>query len=324
MRQRQIAICCTEKMYAQRFAEFAGKREDPLFAVHGFSDIGKLGAYLEDHNVEILLLSEKLAAEVQKDQGIVSHAGRIFLLTQEEYVEDAAYPLIYMLRPCRAILRQVEDEFAENSTSSPGHAVRTSGLKHLGVYSPVGRVGKTGFALALGKQLSKKVRTLYLNMEEYSGFAALYPHQGGTLSELMYFIRQGKVDFTTKLEAVAGKIGALDYIPPLRSPAEYADVRKEDWERLLSLIEDESRYDVLVIDLGCLPMGVFDLLESCDFIYTPVAEDEHARAKLLQYKETLRLLGMEGVLERSEFFSMPEGAALTRMIEEEGRRWSGA
>ena len=56
-------------------------------------------------------------------------------------------------------------------------------------------------------------------MEEYSGFAALYPYEDGwTLSELMYFLKQGKKAFACKLEGVIQQIGDLDYIPPLRSP----------------------------------------------------------------------------------------------------------
>ena len=46
-------------------------------------------------------------------------------------------------------------------------------MKRIAVYSPVGRTGKTGFALALGKEIAKKRRTLYLNLEEYSGFAGI-------------------------------------------------------------------------------------------------------------------------------------------------------
>ena len=39
----------------------------------------------------------------------------------------------------------------------------------IGVYSPVHRIGKTGFALKLGEQLGEEQPVLYLNLEEYAG-----------------------------------------------------------------------------------------------------------------------------------------------------------
>lgn len=39
----------------------------------------------------------------------------------------------------------------------------------IGVYSPIHRIGKTKYALELGKELAEKGPVLYLNLEEYAG-----------------------------------------------------------------------------------------------------------------------------------------------------------
>ena len=320
MKGRQMAVCGREKGYAKKFAEFANSRKDSLFAVHGFTDWDELTAYTKEHPVDILLLSEEYRIQISEDKGL----GRVILLTEEEYREDDGYPAIYKFQPCTQILRQVLDIYAEQAPQALGMALRKEGMKRLGIYSPVGRTGKTGFALALGKEVAKRRRTLYLNMEEYSGFAALYPYEDGwTLSELMYFLKQGKKAFACKLEGVIQQIGDLDYIPPLRSPVELRHISREDWEALLDALERESRYEVAVLDLSGAVNGLFELLERCDFIYTHTEEDETARAKLAQYEDTLKLLSLEQVLERTKKLPSADPSSAEFLAKTESRRWSG-
>ena len=186
----------------------------------------------------------------------------------------------------------------------------------------MGRTGKTGFALALGKEIAKKRRTLYLNLEEYSGFAELYPVDGGwTLSELLYFLKQGKSAFGWKLEGMIRSMGEMDYIPPLRSPVEYETVKREDWKQLLELLEKESRYEVVILDLSEAVDGWYELLDACSGIYTPVEPDETAKAKMKQYEETLKLLELEQILERTQKLELSAYDGLELLVKSEGKRW---
>ena len=320
MKGRQMAVCGREKGYAKKFAEFANSRKDSLFAVHGFTDWDELTAYTKEHPVDILLLSEEYRIQISEDKGL----GRVILLTEEEYREDDGYPAIYKFQPCTQILRQVLDIYAEQAPQALGMALRKEGMKRLGIYSPVGRTGKTGFALALGKEVAKRRRTLYLNMEEYSGFAALYPYEDGwTLSELMYFLKQGKKAFACKLEGVIQQIGDLDYIPPLRSPVELRHISREGWGAWVGAVGRGSGYGGVILDLSGMVDGLFELLEECDCVYTPVEEDETARAKVSQYEDTLGLLELEHIMERTKKLCLSGGGGIEFLAKAESRRWSG-
>ena len=222
------------------------------------------------------------------------------------------------------ILKKAFSVYAEENRTGLGLALKLEEMKRIGVFSPIGRVGKTGLALALGKEIARQRRGLYLNMEEYSGFEVLYPlNTAWTLSELMYFLKQGKPAFACKLESIVRQIGGLDYIPPVRSPVELRDIRKEDWELLLETLGRESRYEFVILDFGSSVEGLFELLESCDGIYMPVSRDEAAQAKVRQYEDTLKLLDLEHVLDKTQrFFSWGE-AELEAYGKEEGRRWCG-
>lgn len=319
MKRKQIAVCDEEQEYTKRFAEYAGRNRNPLFAVHGFTGLKELLEDTKEHPADIFLLSKKYAENLKKEEC----PGQIICLSEEEYQEEEPeYPVIYKYQSCPQILKNAYDIYAERSPAGLGTALRLGEMKRIGIFSPLGRMGKTSFALALGKELAKQRRTLYLNMEEFSGFEVLYPCSGQTLSELICFMKQGKKAFACKLESITGKIGGLSFIPPVKSPAELKDIRKEDWEELLEALEKESRYEFAILDMSFGADGLFDLLERCDAIYMPVAADETARAKLWQYRETLKLLELEEILEKTKEIAFPDMEQLEGYAKTEGKRWS--
>ena len=320
MKGKQIAVCSKERDYARRFAEFANSKKDPLFAVHGFTDCGELTAYTKEHPIDILLLSEECQGQLPGDENL----GKVILLSEKEYQEEGTYPAIYKFQSCSQVLRLAMDLYAEQAQETLGLALRAERIKRIGLYSPIGRTGKTSFALALGKEIAKRRRTLYLNMEEYSGFSALYPYgDGWTLSELMYFLKQGKKAFACKLEGVIQQIGGLDYIPPLRSSVELRHIGKQDWKALLDALERESRYEIVILDLSGMVNGLFEILDDCDLIYMLTEEDETARAKVAQYEDTLSLLDLEHIMERTQKLSMSGGGGIEFLAKAESRRWIG-
>lgn len=319
MKRKQMAVCDKEQEYTRQFVGYANRYREPLFTVCGYTDIEELVKDTKEHPADIILLSEDLAGELERKE----QTGQIIGLAEEEYQEESpGYPVIYKYQSCPRILRKAYSIYADQTPTSLGTALRLREMKRIGVFSPTGRTGKTSLALALGKDLAKQRKTLYLNMEEFSGFEILYPREDGrTMSELMYFMKQGKGAFACKLESMIGQIGSLDYIPPVKSPLELINIERDDWEELLEALERESRYEYVILDLSCGTKGVFELLEQCDGIYMPYASDETAQAKLWQYKETLRLLEMEDILERTEnvtFSSMQHLEDYARM---EGKRW---
>ncbi len=291
-----------------------------MLTVHGFTDCGDLSAYTKEHPIDILLVSEELAVDLPKKK----EYGSVILLSGEEYLSDSEneYPMLYKYQSCTQILRRAMNLYAERAKTDSGRVLRSGNLVRIGIYSPVARSGKTDFALALGKEIAKNKRILYLNLEEYSGFESLYPSEEGcTLSELLYFVKQGKPAFGWKLEGLIRSMGELDYIAPLRSPLEYESVKREDWKRLLKLLEEESRYEVVILDLSGVVDGWYELLEACQGIYMPIAEDERAVAKVKQYEEAMRQLGMETMAERTQKLELSARDGLELLAKAEGKRW---
>lgn len=182
---------------------------------------------------------------------------------------------------------------------SAGYRTNTRG-ELIGVYSPVHRIGKTRFAMELGREMAKKEPVLYLNLEEYAGGSYYFPDQTGqTLADLLYYSRQEKGNLGLRISTMAGQDEALDYILPMPCVQDLQGVSGEDWLRLFEQIRENCIYQKVILDLGDSVNGLFQILEACHTVYTPYIEDEVARAKLNQYAENLRKTGREKVLEKT-------------------------
>ena len=180
-----------------------------------------------------------------------------------------------------------------------GCGIREKG-ELIGVYSPIHRIGKTRFALELGKEFAKKEPVLYLNLEEYAGGSYYFPDQTGqNLADLLYYSRQEKGNLGLRISTMAGQDGSLDYILPMPYVQDMQEVSGEEWLRLFEQILENCIYQKVILDLGDSVDGLFQILEACHTVYTPYIDDELARAKLNQYTENLRKTGRERVLERT-------------------------
>lgn len=170
----------------------------------------------------------------------------------------------------------------------------------IGIYSPVHRIGKTRFALRLGKQLSQTTSVLYLNLEDYCGNPESFPEKNGqTLEDLLYYMRQDNVNLGLKLSTMIGQIENLDYLAPIRHHQDLCSVQNSEWLELFDMLLEKSIYQVLILDLGDCIDGLYEILKHCTKVYTPYLEEPAAKAKLAQYEEDLRSSGYGEVLKHT-------------------------
>ena len=175
------------------------------------------------------------------------------------------------------------------------------------VYSPIHRIGRTAFAIALGKELAKKEKTLYLNLEEYADVDGRFMRaEGRNLGDLLYYMRQEENNMALRLSTVIGKIEDLDYVPPMLLSTDLKEVSYEEWASFLEAVLSESAYENVILDLSESVQGLFHILQLCHRIYMPVLEDAISKRKLNQYENGLRQMGMEALEEKTHRFAMPK------------------
>lgn len=170
----------------------------------------------------------------------------------------------------------------------------------IGVYSPIHRIGKTEFALCLGEKIAEKVPVLYINMEGYSGNDFYFQNgKNQDLGDLLYYLKQERVDYGLKTSLMTGQYEKLDYIMPIANEKDLREVTKEEWLTFLDTIMEQCIYQTVILDLGDCILGLYEILKRCDRVYTPFIQDEISMAKMRQYEENLKASGYSDVLKHT-------------------------
>lgn len=296
MHPKNFVICDGEQEYVKNLMEALSSRKELGFQMHFFQEWSDLEEFSKERIIHILLLGEDFPPDwrqrvLAENRFILTKGAKSSLLPDEKG--------IFKYQPWDAILNHVLEVAMDGEEMIRKGGVHGEG-RLFGIYSPVHRIGKTKFALELGRELAKEGPVLYLNLEEYSGGSHYFSeHMEYNLSDLLYYVRQDKGNVGLRLSAMAGRVSEVDYILPIPVMQDLRAVEAEEWLRLFHKIFEHSIYKSVILDLGDGVNDLYQILRKCHTVYTLYGDDEISQAKLRQYAENLRRTGFEDVLEHS-------------------------
>ena len=215
-----FAICDLEESYVVRLADYLNRRKMVPFEVQAFTNLTSLLDYSQDNHIEILLIStEAMSDEVKR----LDVSRTIILYDGEELNLEERENCVYKYQATDCIAREVMNLYTGGSGALK-FSLQQAGCEVLGVYSPVARCGKTMFALTLGEILSETEKTLYLNLEDYSGFESLFATSyQSDITDFVSLARRGDGSFAARRESMVHTFRNLDYIPPAFFPRPACD-----------------------------------------------------------------------------------------------------
>lgn len=300
-----MAVWDTSPLYAERLADFANEGGKLPFRAVAFSSADRLKEYAAKHSVEILLAGWNAPAEELKE----IRARQIIYLGEEKRANPEKLPSVYKYQNSERIMREVMACYAGDET---GKTISIAGRgKVIGVFSPVGRCGKTSLALTLAQVWRETERTLFVTLEDCSGFREMTGETyGECLSDLLYRYRHGGSCWE-KIGAFVYTWGNVDYIPPFRYPEDMEGISGMELAGFLEDMASEAGYGILVVDMGQTGCQAAEVLEACDVIYMPVMEDRISQAKIREFEAGLSDSGRDGVLERLEKLKLPAGTRMS-------------
>lgn len=302
MNKRNLVICDKEMSYAQGLGENVLYHKDFMVKTYICSDLKKVASLSKEKPIHLLVVDEKYAYE----ERCAIQAKQIFVLCKsvpsdlgkEEYA-------INKYQCADVILEKIFEVYTERTSEDLCTTTGYKESKIITIYSPIHRVGRTSFALALAKEYSKNRRTIYVNMEEYAGFEGA--QQGGrNLGDLLYYIKQGNSNISRWIEDMVVKKDQLDYLLPIPISLDLREVTVNEWVSLLEELKQNSIYERVVLDIGECVQGVYQLLEQSDYIYMPILEDEISMQKFRRYENNLECLSLQHIALKTDIFIMPE------------------
>lgn len=213
---------------------------------------------------------------------------------------------IYRYQPAGSIMRVLLSEFDEEDWGGPQAGLTGEGTKIIGVFTPIGRSMQTNFSVTLGQLLTKRGRTLYINLESWSGFRALLGRElKPDITDLMFFAEKEREQFMKQVEAMIDTIGSLEYIPPASAYMDLAAITQEQWIKVLTGLREDGRFAYLVLDVTEQIQGMLAVLKMCDLIYTIEGTDRIAKAKMYEYEKLLELMECDGIMQKTKKKRLP-------------------
>ena len=236
MHQKNFVICDQEADYARNLMQMIGGRKELGFQMHMFQKLEPLKKFAEQKPIQILLIGE----EYSQEERLEIPAAERFVLVKAEgrYLADEEKEL-YKYQSVDQILTKVL-ELSVDKERAVAKTLRKTRGSLIGVYSPIHRIGKTKYALELGKELA----------------------------DLLYYSKQETGNLGLRISMMTGQIGNMDYIRPIPVVQDLQAVTAEEWLQLFEQIVEKSIYEVLILDLGDSVNGLFSILEKCDSVHT--------------------------------------------------------
>lgn len=206
--------------------------------------------------------------------------------SQGERIEESEGEVIYKYQPAECIIK----EFLEICHFSGGISGTRlpKDIKILGVYSPIGRCGKTSLALVMGQLLAQNYKAVYVNLEEWPGFERIIGvYDGMDISDLIYYIKQDKEELGMYINGMLLEVNQLKILPPVKMAPDIQELG-EEVNRLLQEVAKSDCYDVVLVDFGRQIKSMLPVLRNLERLYMPVLKDAASQAKLEEFFHFLR------------------------------------
>lgn len=297
-------ICDSEFSYANKLMENILERRELAVKVYICTTWENVKILAREQQIHILIADENV---VQRDWKSIG-TEQIFILSRTAgNFKDGAEKRVYKYQCADQILTEVFEGYFECTNEMLFREGRRFAPRMIAIYSPIHRAGKTSFAIALGKELGKQRKTLYLNLEEYAGLGSRFEREEGkNLGDVLYYAKQEEANFKMFLNSIIRRIDDLDYIPPILCTSDLKEITKEEWEAFFKQIEENTVYENIIWDFGESVQGLLELLGLCDCIYMPVLEDSISQEKIRQYEENLNQLRMKDLNLKTKRILVPE------------------
>lgn len=306
-----MAVYDEDPFYAERLSDYVNRKEKGIFKAQAFTSKQRLEEFARGNDIDVLLTGVPVnTEEISELRG----AQKIYLTEEPIGSGGRKETEIYKYQSGDDIIREVMAAYCELpgvKSVFPGLAEKEKRI--IGVYSPVGRCGKTSLSLAMGQVLAKDEKVLFITLDTFTGFSQLLDEQWKRdLSDLLYYYKQGRFH-ALRLNSIIYYLGDMAWIPPLRYPDDYSQVSAEEIADFLLQILNGSSYETIILDIGDYDRQVLPILNACQVVYVPVKEDLVSQAKLKEFEHYVDEFGSHGLKSKFHKIHVPLITGTKRM-----------
>lgn len=240
-----LVIMNEDERYNERLMEYIRKNHYQRFNVISTTKINDFSQYL-DREKTIILLSEEWGEQVEKF--IDKHPYPLLFYLSEDQQEDQHKKILFKYQKISDMIKEIIGVLAHLHGQSY-FALDQENKNIMGIYSPIGGVGKTSTALVLASIMATYEKVLYLNMEYFPSTNGILNSQNKyNLSDVIYYAMKDDLDLSLKIESMVNREEQLGfyYFNNHNTMEDIVETDQYLWIKIFRALG--STYDKIVID----------------------------------------------------------------------------
>ena len=307
--RRIIAVIDPDVDYAQRLADYINKHEIGGLKAVTFSNTENYKVHAHEYDTRIMLIDEGECSRMKDDIRSV-----VICLSEDCFASSSNITICKYSRADHIVRRMLEKY---NETAKDVLARTSINRSHIiMIYSPLGRCGKTTFAITMANYLGSQSKCLLLCLDEFCGIFRFIAEEAVIdFSDVINAFMKGKYSWALFSQSIC-HFGNTDYIAPVRYPEDAGVLNADQLTDLIESIADESGYENIVIDVGDIGRKATDFIELADEIFVP--SNPKNNLKVEEFENCLKASGREDVFSRLRMVELPfEEKYETAMLKED-------
>lgn len=237
--------------------------------------------------IDILLISEHMYIYELKKFDIQ----KIALLTEDGANEADEFLSVYKYQSGEKLLSEIVS-LIDDEVHKKKFDKMSESTKVIGIYSPVGGVGKTTIAATISILTAyREKRVMYLNLEDVASTENYFKaNDEENLTKLIYYLRKK----TKNVQDKVSKVQQLDskHNVYFFAPAERADdllsMSIDEYTVLIESIRKAEQYDYVFVDFSTeISKRKKEMLNLCDKILLVLSYDENCFEKIRIYEKEI-------------------------------------
>lgn len=263
----KIGIYDKDINYIRSVMEYINHYGSSSIRMAAFSSVSALEDYTKENYLDLIILGEQV--KIDNDIPVV------FLCDKREMLSETT---IYKYQSGDAILCRILD-IIKNSNS-----INLNNKLICGVYSPLGRCGKTTLSLGLCNHHKKSI---YIGLEQLSGMRNSLCYSKEIGEKFVYYLANRDEGIIQLLKETKDNKEGFKSIVSDTFCDDIIQLSFENMDWFCRIMRNSMEYFRMVFDLSVECLGDVKILSAFDRVYMPVIDDPVSKIKLEKFQNML-------------------------------------
>ena len=307
MQKIKIALCDKDKFYCERFAAYMMNHKAQEIELNIYSTIEQFTGDEKMGNFDLVIAGSGFE-EFSSDVNIMYLSDLCGNQAAEEAMwEKDTRPqkkIVTKYQPMEQLLHEIYVQAGMTKREPVGVQVATHG-KVIGVVSPGCHEMQELFSVMHAVNLGREQKVLYFNFLEFSGFRKLFGQTGNfDFTDVVLKLRSGELT-TEYFWNCVYEMSGISVILPFENPENIRQIGRQEWEQFIDFMEQNTDFEVLVVDFGVSMPELADCMSRCDELLLIGREGYFYECRDKHFYEWLEKTGHQAVAEKIHKVNVP-------------------